>query len=258
MDYLKNLVVLFHELCHALAAILTGGKVQYILVHGNEAGETAIVQNNYSLSFFFVISAGYIGSSFIGAILLNRGLSGKFEKESLFITGIFLFFMVYHFSFIGNLAYTIGIGWGVAFIFISLLSRFLASLCLIFIGTSVSLYSIYDLVDFARSIHQTDAGILAFYLTKVFSIDNVNLQSLGYIIAALWSFISIGIIYSIVKLTFQTSKENIDKNLQILQKQIMENKIKPDVVGWFLSRGIDLDGKPLPKDFITKIKKKRN
>lgn len=260
MDYIKNLVVLFHELSHATAALITGGKVKYISIHGNQSGETAIIQNNYSISFFFVTSAGYLGSSLIGAILLNRGFAGKFEKESLFIIGLFIFFMVYNFSCIGNLAYTIGIAWSVIFIVISLLSRFFAAFCLVFIGTTVSLYSIYDLIDFTRDINQTDAWILSIYIFRLFNLSETTIshQKLGYLIASFWSFISISIIYCIVRRALRSSKSIVDKSVLVFQKQILESKVKPDVVGWFVSRGLDLDGRPLSKEVITKIRRKRN
>ncbi|EMO74048.1 peptidase M50B-like domain protein [Leptospira kirschneri str. 200801925] len=40
VGYLKDFIVFIHEIGHAIAALLTGGSVHTIELHGNESGET--------------------------------------------------------------------------------------------------------------------------------------------------------------------------------------------------------------------------
>jgi hypothetical protein len=63
---LRILVVLFHEMGHAAAAILTGGRVVDIAVSANEGGMARTV-GGWS---FVVLNAGYLGSLAAGAVLL--------------------------------------------------------------------------------------------------------------------------------------------------------------------------------------------
>lgn len=58
--------VLVHECGHALATLITCGKVSSIKVDGNEGGETKHVGGWWVC----VIPAGYVGSSFIGGCLI--------------------------------------------------------------------------------------------------------------------------------------------------------------------------------------------
>ena len=51
MMYLKAVIVLFHEICHASAALLTGGVVERIFIHGNETGET-VISGKMQASFY--------------------------------------------------------------------------------------------------------------------------------------------------------------------------------------------------------------
>lgn len=66
---LRMLVVLFHELGHALAALATGGEVLSISLDPNEGGVT---RSRGGLRFF-VLSAGYLGSLAFGVLWLFLG-----------------------------------------------------------------------------------------------------------------------------------------------------------------------------------------
>ncbi len=70
---IKIFVVLLHELSHAAATVLTGGTVTEITLDAMQGGAT------YSRggSRFVVLSAGYLGSLVMGAILLAGGLELK-------------------------------------------------------------------------------------------------------------------------------------------------------------------------------------
>lgn len=68
---LKIVVVLFHELGHALAAVLTGGEVLEIELSPMEGGHTI----SRGGSRLIILNAGYLGSLLTGAALLYAARS---------------------------------------------------------------------------------------------------------------------------------------------------------------------------------------
>lgn len=63
---LRILVVLFHELGHALVALATGGKVLEIGLGSNEGGH-CVTSGGWR---FFILNGGYLGSLVAGLVLL--------------------------------------------------------------------------------------------------------------------------------------------------------------------------------------------
>jgi len=55
-----------HEMCHAIVAILTGGHVMEINVHSDGSGVTPVFGGSLPL----VASAGYVGASIIGVLII--------------------------------------------------------------------------------------------------------------------------------------------------------------------------------------------
>lgn len=66
-----------HELCHALAAMATGGAVQHILVHADGSGVTPVAGG----ALFAVASAGYVGTSVIGGACVLAASSSRGAKS---------------------------------------------------------------------------------------------------------------------------------------------------------------------------------
>ena len=68
---LKILIVLFHELSHALMTIATGGEVVSMTISADQGGEVLSRGGNR----FLTLSAGYLGSLLFGCVLylLARG-----------------------------------------------------------------------------------------------------------------------------------------------------------------------------------------
>ncbi|KAL4322963.1 hypothetical protein AHAS_Ahas14G0263000 [Arachis hypogaea] len=62
----KLITVFLHEASHAIACILTCGKVEGIQVHANEGGVTQTRGGAY----WIILPAGYLGSSFWGMALI--------------------------------------------------------------------------------------------------------------------------------------------------------------------------------------------
>lgn len=83
---LKVLVVFFHELSHAIAAWLTGGRVKIIELDSAQGG-LCVTEGGIR---FVVLTAGYLGSLVWGGILLNLAVHTRREKGSVMLLGLFL------------------------------------------------------------------------------------------------------------------------------------------------------------------------
>lgn len=68
-----------HEMCHAIAAVLTGGSVQHIIVFSDASGVTPI----YGGMLPIIGSAGYVGASIIGVLLILSSRTPKGARRSL-------------------------------------------------------------------------------------------------------------------------------------------------------------------------------
>ena len=80
---LRLLVVLFHEASHALAAILTGGRVEALTLNAAEGGHALVAGGN----FFVIASAGYLGSLAIGLVILAVSLRTGVDRGALAALG---------------------------------------------------------------------------------------------------------------------------------------------------------------------------
>ena len=83
---LKILTVFFHELSHALAALITGGKVLEIVLDPQEGGHCLIAGGNG----FLVSSAGYLGSLIWGGIILVTAANSRRDKQLMVALGTIL------------------------------------------------------------------------------------------------------------------------------------------------------------------------
>lgn len=72
-----------HELCHAIAAIGTGGQALGIKVFANGSGTTPVTGGFLTV----IASAGYIGSAVIGAALIYFGRTERGARTSLALLG---------------------------------------------------------------------------------------------------------------------------------------------------------------------------
>ncbi len=81
---LKILVVFFHEASHALATIVTGGEVIAMRIDPQQGGEV-LSRGGWPL---LIVSAGYLGSLVIGALLLVLAARSKHDRWILGALGI--------------------------------------------------------------------------------------------------------------------------------------------------------------------------
>ncbi|KAJ7449585.1 peptidase M50B-like-domain-containing protein [Mycena latifolia] len=81
---LKLFTIGWHELCHIAAAILSGGRILKITIDPHVGGAT-IVEGGRPL---FILSAGYIGSTLLGALFTLAGWDTLVAKVMSFVLGI--------------------------------------------------------------------------------------------------------------------------------------------------------------------------
>jgi hypothetical protein len=78
------LVIAFHEFGHAITACCTGGRVQSISLDPREGGVTHM-RGGISA---FILPAGYLGSSLIGALLIFCGFNIVASKAASIVLGV--------------------------------------------------------------------------------------------------------------------------------------------------------------------------
>jgi len=75
-----------HEAAHALTAVATGGVVSEINVHPNGNGET-YTSGGYN---FLICSAGYLGASLVGALVIAFARTPKAARIALVVLAVFI------------------------------------------------------------------------------------------------------------------------------------------------------------------------
>ena len=175
----KIFVVFIHETGHALATLLTGGRVLSMVVTPWQSGYVESLGGNALI----IASAGYIGSALFGGIMLS--LSGRKQWTQCIFIALAILFGVMTLCFVRNLfGWIFGLGTTAMF---SLLAykRFPFSVYIVdILAVMSSMYAIYDLSDFLLVGARTDAVILA-------SITGVP----AFIWALVWSAISLLVVY---------------------------------------------------------------
>ncbi|KAI5918651.1 peptidase M50B-like-domain-containing protein [Camillea tinctor] len=155
----KMLVIAFHEFGHAITAVLTGGHVKSISLDPREGGVTHMVGGKSAIT----LPAGYLGSSFIGALLIFCGFNIVASKiASLVLAVCFLLTLWWgKRDWLTILTILLAIGLLVAcwFIVHAEALRFVV----LFIGVMSSLYSVWDICDdlILRKVNSSDASVFA-------------------------------------------------------------------------------------------------
>ncbi|HXH61726.1 MAG TPA: M50 family metallopeptidase [Fimbriimonadaceae bacterium] len=99
-----------HELCHALTAVLTGGRVDYILIDPSGSGVTL----THGGSPMLVSAAGYVGSSVVGGLLVYFSRTAESARKMLWVAAGFLAFSMVFFVRGETIGVVTGLLWLVA------------------------------------------------------------------------------------------------------------------------------------------------
>ena len=156
---LKLLVVFFHELSHAVMALLTGGEVESLSVNLQQGGEVWTRGG----SRFLTLSAGYLGSLVVGAGLLVVALRGQADRLVLGILGGIM--LVVLATYVRDIPAMLIVGaTGLALLAaVWVLPTPVCDLILRVIGLSSLIYVPYDIFDdtLRRASLRSDARMLA-------------------------------------------------------------------------------------------------
>jgi len=183
-------VTYVHEMCHALAAIITGGHVYGITISPDMSGTTTTSGG----VGWLISSAGYVGTVFIGLISIHlirvhSGLAPVILIAFVFIMAIAILFTLGN-SFFGTIwGCLIGIG---LCVLLNIGPKFLIELVTTFISIQLLLNAFYDLKTLfilsGTGVH-TDA---------------LNMQNDTGIPAVVWASIWISIsVYATYKVLFR-------------------------------------------------------
>ncbi|KAI1309914.1 peptidase M50B-like-domain-containing protein [Xylaria venustula] len=155
----KMLVIAFHEFSHAAAAVLTGGRVKSISLDPHEGGVTQMVGGKSLIT----LPAGYLGSSFIGAILIFTGFDIVASKIISIVLGVCFLLTLWwgkrDWLTITTILLAVGLLVASWFIVHAEGLRFVV----LFIGVMSSLYSVWDICDdlILRKVNSSDASVFA-------------------------------------------------------------------------------------------------
>ncbi len=101
-----------HELCHALAAVVTGGTVEYIKVFASGGGVTLTVGG----SPFLLATSGYVGSAIVGGLLIYGARTVEGAKKMLWVSATFIALSMAFFVRGETVGVLVGFGWLVALV----------------------------------------------------------------------------------------------------------------------------------------------
>ncbi|XP_057436540.1 uncharacterized protein LOC130728968 [Lotus japonicus] len=153
----KLITVFLHEASHAIACLLTCGKVEGIQVHANEGGSTQTRGGIY----WVILPAGYLGSSFWGMALILAStniLTARIAAGCFIAALVIVLFVAKNWTLRG-----LCIGFIIFIAVIWLLQEKTEVRALryviLFIGVMNSLFSVYDIYDdlISRRVHSSDA-----------------------------------------------------------------------------------------------------
>ncbi|KAK4056914.1 hypothetical protein OIO90_002164 [Microbotryomycetes sp. JL221] len=142
----KLLTVAFHEGCHALATVLTGGKVNSIQLDPNMGGVTSMDGGWLFLSVR-ILPAGYIGSTFIGASLIFASFDQKASKIACFPVWAMMLFVMWcarkDMFVLCHVTFSLGMTLALFIIAHGVFLRFFV----MYIGVMNVMYTVWDILD---------------------------------------------------------------------------------------------------------------
>ena len=156
---LKLLVVFFHESSHALATILTGGRVEEMVVNAKASGHVLSQGGNR----FLILNAGYLGSLIWGVVIYTFAASTRMDRPFMAFLGVLIALITLFY--VGNLfAILFGLTMATAMILCSgYLNEQVNDFILRLIGLTSMIYVLLDIYDDTISRFQlrSDARMLA-------------------------------------------------------------------------------------------------
>lgn len=153
------LVIAFHEFGHAITSVFTGGHVESISLDPHEGGVTHMRGGISAVT----LPAGYLGSSFIGALLIFCGFDIVASKIASIVLGVCFLLTLWwaRKDWLTIVTILLAVGLLVACWFIDHAEplRFVV----LFVGVMSALYSVWDICDdlILRKVNTSDASVFA-------------------------------------------------------------------------------------------------
>jgi hypothetical protein len=192
---IKLFVVLTHEISHGLSAILSGGKLDSILITNGLGGESRTIGG----SKFIIASAGYLGSLIFGILLFISGYKEKFRKLFSIILAIILILFAANYL-VGGFGRISAVLFATFFILVPIYLPQIANAYIYkFLGIISMAYVAIDIKeDLLTNVYRpSDAQFIA-------ELTSVSATFWGL----LWLIISIIIIYFLVRWGFRQNSIN--------------------------------------------------
>lgn len=155
----KVLVVAFHEISHGAAAVLTGGSIERIEINANLGG----VCYTRGGSRILTVSAGYLGSLLVGALLFLSAARTRHDREIAAVSGgvLLLITLIYIRSTFGFVS---GIAFGALLLASgTYLSEAVNDVLISFIGLTSMLYAVIDIKEdlISRTVPGSDTHAMS-------------------------------------------------------------------------------------------------
>ena len=129
-----------HELCHALAAVVTGGSAYPILVSADGSGVTVTIGG----SPFLLATSGYVGSAIVGGLLIFGSRSVEGAKKMLWVAAGFIALSMVFFVRGETVGVLAGLGWLAALVAMAVWLKGDAKIFAVqFLGIQQCLTSVY-------------------------------------------------------------------------------------------------------------------
>jgi hypothetical protein len=195
----RVLVVLLHEIFHALAAVLTGGGVHAVEVISHRTGLTSL----YGGLPGVVYSAGYIGTAFVGSLLLASSHHYPVKRSLYLGTGTLI--LANTLIFVRTpFGWAYGIVAGLFLITLFFKEFWFSAYVTEFIGLLCIFDVFYDITGFFISYSRNDAAILG------------SLSGLSYyLILSIWTLVSLVLVSTAIYIALHDlTSEKLSAKLQ--------------------------------------------
>lgn len=192
--YPFNLLATYlHESSHGIMAIITGGKLLEFTISSNTSG---LAYTSGGIRFL-ISSAGYLGTTIWGALLLFSILNKASEKKILISLSLFLFIFTILFS--GNfIAFLTGIGFSIFFyLLLKIKNTNITNIIIYIISIELCLQSFNDILNLiflSKTNIRTDAHSLSESFYGIIP---------PVLFAIIWAIISIYIYYLVFKISLK-------------------------------------------------------
>ncbi|MCH8978058.1 MAG: M50 family metallopeptidase [Armatimonadetes bacterium] len=164
-----------HELCHALAAVVTGGSVEHIKVFASGGGET-ITRGG---SPFLLATSGYVGSAIVGGLLIYGARTVAGARKMLWVAAGFIALTMVFFVRGETVGVLAGLGWLAALVAMAVWLKGDAKIFAVqFLGIQQCLTSVYAFLT-----------LLAITASSRGHSDATNMEQATHLPAMFWAVV---------------------------------------------------------------------